>query len=414
MISMTSTPTHIITITGYGSDGEGVARLSDGRVVFVRNAARGDVLEVKLTKEKPRSAHAEIVRILEPSPYRIEPDCPAYPECGGCNFRHIIYKEELELKLRRVNDTLERIGGLSAHASEILRTEQIDGYRNKAVFHTDGKVLGFFQSHSHAIVPIERCLLLKEDLNDAIMQLSQCIKATKDSEVTQSLTHSRKIIQDILPHEEITQSQSQICNVTQNLLPGGQITLRSGWNGLGKQLEEKIDDLVFSISGFFQVNTGAALLLYQKAREYAAMAENETLIDLYCGVGSLTLFVGRDAGYVFGVEQNPDAVRVARENARRNNLTHVEFISADVAKWEPKGLSPDCVIVDPPRAGLSPEAVKKLLTLSAKRIVYVSCDPATLARDLRILKGYTIKDICAVDMFPRTANVECCCLLATC
>ena len=373
MIKPTS-PSHIVKVTGYGSEGEGVARLDDGRVVFIRNAARDDVLEVKLTKEQPRSARAAIASILEPSPYRIEPDCPYYSECGGCNFRHITYEEELEAKLLRINDAIERIGGLSARACEILRTGQTNGYRNKAVFHSDGTSLGFFRAGSHEIIPIDRCLLLKDDLNAAI----EC------------LTHGVD---------------------TQKYTKNGEITLRSGWNGQSKPLEEKLDGLVFRISGFFQINTGAALLLYQKAREYAAMTKNETLIDLYCGVGSLTLFIGRDAGKALGVEQNPDSILAARENARLNDLSHIEFIATDVAKWETKIQNPDCVIVDPPRSGLSPGAIEKLLILSSKRVVYISCDPATLARDLRMLKGYTVKDICAVDMFPRTANVESCCLL---
>ena len=365
---------YIVKVTGYASTGEGVARLDDGRVAFIRNAARGDVLEIKLTKEQPRSAHAEIVRILEPSPYRIEPDCQYYSKCGGCNFRHIAYEEELEAKLLRVNDAIRRIGGLSACACEIIRTGQINGYRNKAVFHFDGTSWGFFRAESHEIIHIDHCLLLKDDLNAAIKCMTLGVDIQKNDK-------------------------------------DGEITLRSGWKGLSKPIEEKLDDLVFQISGFFQINTGAALLLYQKAREYAAMTKNETLIDLYCGVGSLTLFIGRDAGKALGVELNPEAIKAARANAQQNDLSYIEFIAADVAKWKTKIQNPDCIVVDPPRAGLSPGAIEKLLTLSPKRIVYVSCDPATLARDLRMLKDYVVKDICAVDMFPRTANVECCCLL---
>ncbi|MCL2167089.1 MAG: methyltransferase, partial [Clostridiales bacterium] len=191
----------------------------------------------------------------------------------------------------------------------------------------------------------------------------------------------------------------------------GEVTLRSGRNGLNPPLEEELDGLVFGISGFFQVNTAAALLLYQRVRSYASMTGDGTLIDLYCGVGSLTLFVGRDAGHGIGVEQNPGAVAAARENARRNGLPQIEFSAINVERWECTVSNPDCVIVDPPRKGLSTGALRLVLAISPKRIVYVSCDPATLARDLRLLEGYGIKELCAVDMFPRTANVECCCLL---
>jgi len=370
---MLDNATHTITITGYNSDGEGVARLENGRVVFVRGAARGDVLEVSLTKERSGVALAEIVRVLTSSPYRIESDCTFYPKCGGCDYRHITYEEELYAKLQCVNDALKRIGGLVAQVArvdQILHTGQINGYRNKAVFHSDRSALGFYQVRSHDVIPVDHCLLLNDDLNDAIKELSPS-KTGFDSE----------------------------------------ITLRSGRNGTKQPLEFELDGLTFGADGFFQVNIGAALLLFQKAREYAALTKNDTFVDLYCGVGALTLFAGRDAGYALGVEHNADAVETARENAHRNNLSHIEFINADAAKWVADINEPDCVIVDPPRKGLSQTAVRKVLDISPKRLVYVSCNPATLARDLKELNGYKVRNICAVDMFPRTANVECCCLL---
>ena len=356
---------HIVTITGYGSSGEGVARLDDGRVVFVRNAARGDVLEITIAKELRGRAIADIDRILTPSPYRIEPDCPNYPECGGCDFRHITYEEELNAKLQRVNDALQRIGGVSVRASGILSTGSVDHYRNKATFHSDGESLGFYRSNSRSIIPVDNCLLLKSKLNDERKKLT----------------------------------------VT------GDVTIRSGPQRPGGSVIEVIDGLTFVVTGFFQVNPAAALLLFQKAREYASMRKNESLLDLYCGVGALTLFVGRDAGFAFGVEHSSSAVDAARENAKRNALSHIEFICADAAAWEADIPHPDCVIVDPPRKGLSGDTVRRILDLSPPRLVYISCDPATLARDLRLLTGYAVKEMCAVDMFPRTANVECCCLL---
>jgi len=196
-----------------------------------------------------------------------------------------------------------------------------------------------------------------------------------------------------------------------SLPPDSEVTLRSGRNGLNPPLEEELDGLVFSVSGFFQVNTGAALLLFNKAREYASLSKNETLIDLFCGVGSMTLFIGRDAGHALGVEVDPDAIVAARENAQQNGLAFIEFLRADVSQWDAGDLRPDCVTVDPPRSGLSRAAIRKILELSPKRIVYVSCDPATLARDLRLFDGYSVSKVCAIDMFPRTANIECCCLL---
>ena len=365
-------PTHIVKITGYGSKGEGVARLGDGRVVFVRGAARDDVCEIATVSERARSCRGEIIKITQPSPHRIEPDCPVYPVCGGCDFRHITYEEELKAKLERVNDALSRIGGVSLQAGEIITAGRVDGYRNKAVFHIarlDGKIdVGFYRAESHEVCPIEHCLLLREELNDAL----------------------KRLLSAPIPNEKT-------------------ITLRVG---TGSEIVEEMDGLVLGVSqtSFFQVNSEVAILLYKKAREYAALDSCSILVDLYSGVGSLTLFLGRDAGYALGVESNPAAVEDAVKNALRNRLNHVDFVCSDVAKWDAGGIRPDCVVIDPPRRGLSAEAVRKILKLSPSRVVYVSCDPATLSRDIKQLGGYKPISISVFDMFPRTANVECCLL----
>ena len=365
-----------VRITGYSSRGEGVGRTQDGRVAFVRGAARGDICEIEIIDERQRSCRARIVNIIEPSEYRIDPDCPAYPMCGGCDFRHISYEEELQAKLDRVNDALRRIGATDKKASQILSTGQTDGYRNKAVFHTEqreGKeVIGFFRAGTHEVYPVEKCLLLKDEINAKLGKL-----------------HS-----DPGPKDKA-------------------ITLRAGTDG-HTPVREELDGLVFQVSGaaFFQVNSDAALLLFRKARRYAALSKDSVLADLYCGVGPLTLFIGRDAGYAVGVENDPVAVEDARTNAKLNGLDHVDFVLADSGVWEAgRSFRPDCVTVDPPRKGLSTAAVDKILALSPARIIYISCDPATFARDIKRLKGYEVQKLCAVDMFPRTANVECCALL---
>jgi len=386
--------TQIVKITGYGSGGEGVGRLSDGRVTFIRGAAEGDNLEVSLTKEQKRSARAEIVRIIEPSPHRIEPLCPYFPKCGGCDFQHITYEEELRAKLIRVNDAMERIAGLKIRAEEILSTGQISGYRNKAVFHTNGKELGFYKAGTNDVVPISKCLLLKDDINAELKKI---------------------VAGETKRPKSKAKNQDGKNNAAKNLAQ--EITLRSGIHGQGARLEEKLDDLTFSISGFFQVNTEATQILYKKAREYAALTKNETVVDLYCGVGAMTLFIGRDTGRAIGVELSNEAVKAARKNAYRNGFENMKFVCADAGLWDFSAANEkivkkaDCVLVDPPRKGLSKKAIEKIIALSPSRIVYVSCDPATLARDIGLLSDYKAKQLCAVDMFPRTANVETCCLL---
>ena len=404
---MTDTQSHIVTITGYSSNGDGVARLDDGRVVFVQRAARGDVLDIFLTKESRGSAKAGIVGIRSPSPYRIEPDCPEYPQCGGCDFRHVTYEEELDAKLWRVDDALARIGGLPVRASGILSTGDVDHYRNKATLHYGGKSWGFYRSGSREIIPVESCLLLKSDLNKELGKLTR--NETASNTVTDSALS--RLAPKGATSRNATSYATKKPKATPAHLAENHVTLHSGQTHPGGTITEEIDGLIFTVEGFFQVNTAAALLLFQKAREFASMTKDENLLDLYCGVGALTLFVGRDAGYALGVEQNQAAVDAARENAKRNGLPHIEFICADVAAWEADAPHPDCIIVDPPRKGLSRGAVQKIVGLSPSRVVYISCDPATLARDLRLLDGYSVREVCAVDMFPRTANVECCCLL---
>ena len=394
--------TYTVTITGYNSDGEGVSRLPDGRVVFVRGAARDDVSEITLVKEQNRVTWAEIVRIINPSPYRVDSDCALFPECGGCDYRHITYEEELSAKLQCVNDALERIGGLSVKVGEILNTGQINGYRNKAVLHSDGDSVGFYRAKSHEVIPIEHCLLLRDDLNDEIKSL---VKKGISSRLGETILRSG-------------------ANRTVSMTPNVENSTFPDRRTVPHQIQEELDGIVFTLEGFFQVNTNAALLLFQKAREFAALSKNDTLIDLYCGVGALTLFVGRDAGRAVGIELNPDAVTIARENAMRNGFSHIEFIHADAAAWTTDITESDCVIVDPPRKGLTQSTINKIFELAPKRLVYISCNPSTMARDLKILTGgvgfptgaglshcYSINDICAVDMFPRTANIECCCLL---
>jgi len=340
---------HTAQIIDYSADGAGIAKL-DGCVVFVDGAVRGDACEIIITKALSRVCHARIERIIEPSNHRIPVDCAVFGSCGGCDFRHISYEEELYAKRKRVNDTLKRIGGVSIEVEDILTTGKINGYRNNIQLKTDGKKVGFYSGKSHEIVQIDRCLLVNDEMNNAIKQ--------------------------------------------------GQTRIRTS--------RETIGDLTFKISpeAFFQVNTEAAFLLYEKAREYADLKPHEFLFDLYCGTGTIALYLGRDAGKALGVELCAAAVADAKENTLLNNIPNVSFLCADAADFEADGMKPDCIVVDPPRKGLAPEALQKIAKLAPPRIIYISCDPATLARDIKLLQSYEVARVCAVDMFPRTKHVE--------
>jgi tRNA/tmRNA/rRNA uracil-C5-methylase (TrmA/RlmC/RlmD family) len=348
-----------IEIIDYSSEGLGVAKLKNGCVVFVENAVRGDVCEIVITKSLKRVSYGRIERIISPSQHRISNDCPYIQagvlRCGGCDFRHISYEEELWAKRKRVNDALRRIGGVNIEVEDILTTGKIHGYRNNVQLKSDGKKVGFYAKNSHDIVEIDKCLLVNDEMNEAIRRRETRIRTST----------------------------------------------------------EKIGDLTFRISpkSFFQVNTEAAFLLYEKAREYADLKPHESLLDLYCGAGTITLFLARDAKKAAGVEINSAAVDNARENAELNNIHNVDFICDDAENFTPADFAPDCVVVDPPRKGCSPVLLQKIMELNPARIVYASCDTATLARDIKLLTGYEVKRACAVDMFPRTRHVECVVLL---
>jgi len=319
-------------------------------VVFVEGAVRGDICEIIIKKALKRICHAKIERIIKPSEHRIPVDCPVFERCGGCDFRHISYEEELYAKRKKVNNALQRIGGVNIEVEDILTTGKINAYRNNIQLKTDGKRIGFYSKSSHEIVGIESCLLVNDEMNKKIKQ--------------------------------------------------GFTKIRTN--------SEKIGDLTFSISpdSFFQVNTEAAFLLYEKAREYAALQPHEFLLDLYCGTGSITLFLGRDAGKALGVELNAEAIKDAKESADLNKISNAEFICADVSALDTSGFAPDCIVADPPRKGLAAEAIRKIEELAPPRIIYISCDPATLARDIKLLQNYKVTRACAVDMFPRTKHVE--------
>jgi len=347
--------TFTVSVTDYSSDGAGLARLGNGCAVFVNGGVRGDVCRIIITKVLPRICRADITEIITPSVHRIAPDCPAFSRCGGCDWRHISYNEELYAKRKKVNDALKRIAGLDIEAEDILYTGKINGYRNNVQLKTNGKKTGFYAKASHDIAEIDQCLLVPDAFNEAIRR--------------------------------------------------GETRIRTATETLG--------DLTFRISpeSFFQVNTDATVLLYDKAREYAALEPHELLLDLYCGTGSTTLYIGRDAERAIGVELNASAVADARENAVLNGINNVEFICMDVSELNISGLKPGCLIVDPPRKGLTSEAVRLIGESGVNKIIYISCNPATLARDIKLLTNYSVVRVCAVDMFPRTKHVECVAML---
>ena len=427
-------------ITGWSSDGAGVTHI-DGKTVFVPGTIPGERWEVRILKARAASAFGKGERCLTPSDARIEPDCPSYPRCGGCALRHMTYEKELEFKLSRVNDAYRRIGGLDLRASEILGAGEIGAYRNKAIYAVDAQLRpGFFRPRSHDVIPVERCLLQSER-SDAAAQVVCAFcrengvapydetsgKGTLRHVFTRSSRDGRLQVTVVAAggfgaktgalaeavHAACPETEGVILNVNKT---AGNTVLAGDFHTLwgSDTLHDTLCGADFALSpmSFYQVNPAQAERLYAKTLEYAAPEGCECVLDLYCGAGTISLCLARRANHVIGAEIVPAAVENARENAARNGFHNVEFLCADAgqaaAELARRGVKPDAVVVDPPRKGLSPDVIETVCSMAPARIVYVSCDVATQARDLKRFAelGYAAQEAVAVDMFPRTAHVE--------
>lgn len=433
-------------IDGYSSEGLGIARVN-GAVVFVPHAVRGEEIDLRITKVMKTSCAGEIVKIHNPSPERMEPECPYAGKCGGCAYRHLTYPEELWAKRQRVQDALTRIGGLELTVEEILGAKNPEHYRNKSQYPVgaDGSI-GFFQARTHKVVPIRRCLIQTEAADRTAQAVGEWMRRYKISAYDE--TTGKGLVRHVCVR--VNRKGESLCCVVVNgnkvprepelaayvtaavphtvgvLLNSntrrGNVVLGDKYRTLfGRNyLMDTLCGLEFKLSmpSFYQVNRDQAEVLYGKALEFAGLTGNETVLDLYCGIGTITLCLAKAAKRVIGAEIVPPAIRDAKENALRNHVENAEFFCGDAAdiaaKLESDGLRPDVVTVDPPRKGLAPEVIASVAAMGPEKVVYVSCDPATLGRDVKIFRefGYEAKRAAAVDMFPGTAHVETVCLLS--
>ncbi len=431
-----------LEIEGYSSEGDGVARL-DGMAVFVKGALKGELCQVMLLKVGKTAAWGKVEQVVRPSLERIKSDCPYFPKCGGCALRHMTYGEELQMKRIRVEDALRRIGGLDLTVDTIHGAEDPLRYRNKAQFPVSGKdgvSVGFYRSRSHDVIDIESCLLQQPQADAVGRAVKQWMLEHKVAAYDE-LSHKGLVRHiyvrtnrkgeslvcilcnaDHLPEE--ASLVSAICSAVPNTV-GVILGINKEKTNviLGKEyrllwgqdhLYDTLCGLTFKLStpSFFQVNPAQTEVLYRKAAEFAGLTGQETVVDLYCGTGTISLVLAKQAKSVIGAEIVPSAIEDAKENALRNNLSNVEFICADAkeaaAELVRRNLKPDVISVDPPRKGMAQEVVQHIVSMEPQRIVYVSCDPATLARDLKRFNelGYRTEKAEAVDMFPRTHHVE--------
>lgn len=436
---------YIIKIDSYGHEGEGVGKINNF-TVFVKGAIKGETVKVKLIKVNKTYGIAKLLEVIVPSQHREKPVCSIYKRCGGCNLQHISYTEQLNFKTQRVKDVMERVGKLEdAKIHNTIGMEFPYNYRNKVQlpvgFIDSEVVVGFYAPRSHDIINMEHCYI-QSKLGDKIIHiLKEWMKENKIKsydEKTHSgivrhimlregfrtkevmvvvvtngvkLPNSKSLVQKL--RENILNLKSVIQNINEDktnvILGQKSITL---W---GKDtISDYIGDFRFNISplSFFQVNPIQTEVLYNKAMEYADLNGDEIVFDAYCGTGTISLFLSKKAKMVFGVEIISQAIDNANENKKENNVDNVEFIvgksEEEIPKLIKSGINPDVIVLDPPRKGCEESLLHAIAKAAPKKIVYVSCDPATLARDLRILEdlNYRALEIQPVDMFPQSAHIE--------
>ena len=430
-------------ITDYTAEGLGVARV-EGCAVFLPGAIVGERVLLRIEKVGKTWAAGKITQLLEKSCHRVQRECPISASCGGCDFWHMDYEEETRLKADRVRQALNRLAGEHLEQLPILSAPDCHGYRNKAQYPVaceKGRAYaGFFKAGTHQVVENSRCLILPEE-TDKIKKLVMDFwnhyrlsvydeKAHKgllrhifvrrgavSGEILvclcingRSIPHAAELVEKLQAVPGFATLVLSVNTKKGNTILGDEcITLYgNGWIG------DTLCGLTFRLSprSFYQVNHHQAQRLYEAAIAQAEITKEDTVLDLYCGVGTITLCMAKAAKKVIGVEVVEQAVVDARENAARNGIENAEFFCADAGKaaleLEAQGVRPDVAVVDPPRKGLNADAIEALVRMQPRRIVYVSCDPATLARDVAIFKerGYALKNAMAADLFPRCAHVE--------
>lgn len=436
---------YTVSITGLGTNGEGVGKY-EGFTVFVPYALPEEEVKVRITLVKKQYAVGEVVDIVKPSPHRIEPRCEVYGTCGGCQLQHVTYEEQLKLKTQKVKDVIERLAKDNPDlVLPALGPKEPWYYRNKMQMPVGGQknkpLMGFYGRGSHDIVDIDTCYIQQEANNELTRLCRELMVKTSTEPYNEQTGHGsiRHIIGRInrandewmlvivsstksIPEEDVwvktlTAAFPSLKSIVINHNPKKTNVIMGPKNRLlygSEQITDYIGHFEFHISphSFFQVNPEQTTVLYEKALEFANLTGEETVIDAYCGTGSISLFLAEKAKQVIGIEIVEPAILDARRNAKRNGYTNTEFIVADAAiempKLYKKGVEPDVIVVDPIRAGCKLEVLEAAAHMQPKRIVYVSCNPSSMARDIAILKekGYTLVKVQPVDMFPQTAHCE--------
>lgn len=437
---------YIVDIIDNGYEGEGIAKI-DGFTIFIPNAIKGEKIKILIVKVLTSHAFGKIVEIIKASKYRIEADCETYKRCGGCGLRHIKYEETLKMKQNAIQSLVNKTLKNKVQVEETLGMEKPYHYRNKAQYPVGidkqgNPIMGTFANRTHEIIPISTCLIQNEKTEKIAKFIFEFIVKNRISIYNEKNQKGliRHIVTKIgiktneimciivingknIPKEnelikELTEKFPEVKTIVKNINTKNTNVILGKENiaiyGSGS-IKDKLGDLTFKISplSFYQVNPIQATKLYQIGVELADISKNDIVFDLYCGIGTISLFMAPYAKKVYGIEIVKEAIVDAKENAKKNNIENVEFYTGDVEivlddLINKQNIVPDIIMIDPPRKGLDKKSIENILNIKPKKVIYISCNPATLVRDLSFLeRKYEIRKIKGVDMFPFTSHVEC-------
>lgn len=424
------------TCTGYTKDGHGVVKI-DGYPLFVKGMMKDETAELVVTMAKKTYGYARALNYTTQNENRVEPFCKLAKQCGGCQLQHMNYEEQLNFKKQKVQDVIDRIAKLDIQVEDVLGMQEPYYYRNKGQIPVgvsdQGVLTGFYRIHSNTIIDMDHCGIQSQMINKVLVEMRRLLNKYKNAEVFRHLLIKHAFVTDevmvvFITRKKDFKGKQEMAQELANAIPEIKsiivnVNTRNDNVILGQDeyviygqdyITDEIDHLKFHISAksFYQVNPVQTNVLYHKALEYCALKGDETVIDLYCGVGTISMFLAKKAGHVIGIEIVEQAIENAKENAALNGLDNIDFVCSDAASYAKKlsdeGLHPDVVVVDPPRKGCDQVTIDSIVKMNPDRIVYVSCDPATLARDLQIFEtlNYHCHVVQPVDMFPHTHHIE--------
>lgn len=441
---------YIVKIIDNGMEGEGIAKIDDF-VIFIPNAIKGEKVKILILKVLKSHAYGKIIEILEKSKYRIEEDCTTYKRCGGCNLRHIDYEETLNIKQRKVENLVNKtLKGNNIEVKNVIGMGNPYGYRNKAQYPVGMNklgepVIGVFAERTHEIVPMQKCYIQNEIAEKIAFTIYKFIKeknipvynesnrsgiirhivikvGIRTHEImcilvlnSKSIQHESELVDMLVKEYNVKTIVKNINEENTNVILGKQNIVLHG----DGYIYDILGEYTFKISpmSFYQINPVQAEVLYNIAIEMPELSKEDILFDLYCGIGTIGIFASTHVKKVYGIEIVEEAIKDAKENAKINNIKNIEFYAGDVEKIfanliEKKQVYPDVIIVDPPRKGLDENTISNILAVKPRKVVYISCNPATMVRDMKLLEEkYETNEIQPVDMFPFTSHVECCSVL---